>query len=318
MNYTIRFRRGLDNLAADRLSRSATQYDMSVNDETEFFERHVYPVLEDTRTGIFSINSPAFTEKLLREQARDPIITDAIEQLNLTGRVEKGQLKKHSGLCLRNGLLYRRKRIVVPFPARRSVLDLIHNAFHGGINRTYEEVKCRFYWKGLYTDVVKTCESCTICVGNKTYKARRQLLRPIHTNYQFPRATVSYDVATLPWSNGGYRYVLIMIDLFSKYTEAVAMPDQEASTILTALERGWFYRHGFPITLLSDQGRNVDGSLIREACKKWGIRKIHSSPYHPQGDGEAERGIQTFKQTMRCLLAEKQMERTAWPDLYNK
>ena len=126
--------------------------------------------------------------------------------------------------------------------------------------------------------------------------------------------TVSYDVATLPWSNGGYRYVLIMIDLFSKYTEAVAMPDQEASTILTALERGWFYRHGFPITL-SDQGRNVDGSLIREACRKWGIRKIHSSPYHPQGDGEAERGIQTFKQTMRCLLAEKQMERTAWPDL---
>ena len=75
------------------------------------------------------------------------------------------------------------------------------------------------------------------------------------------------------------------------------------------------YRHGFPLTLLSDQGRNVDGSLIREACRKWGIRKIHSSPYHPEGDGEAERCIQTFKQTMRCLLAEQQMERTAWPNL---
>ena len=157
---------GLDNLAADRLSRSATQYDFTVNDETEFFERHVYTILKDTKIQIFSIDSTAFTGKLLREQARDPIIRDAIEQLNLTGKVEKGQLKKHSGLCLKNGLLYRRKRIIVPTTARRSVLDLVHNAFHGRMNRTYEEVKSRFYWKGLYTDVVNICESCTICLGN--------------------------------------------------------------------------------------------------------------------------------------------------------
>ena len=94
LNYIIRFRRGLDNLAADRLSRSATQYDFTVNDETEFFERHVYTILEDTKIQIFSIDSTAFTGKLLREQARDPIIRDTIEQLNLTGKVEKGQLKK--------------------------------------------------------------------------------------------------------------------------------------------------------------------------------------------------------------------------------
>ena len=173
LNYIIRFRRGLDNLAADRLSRSATQYDFTVNDETEFFERHVYTILEDTKIQIFSIDSTAFTGKLLREQARDPIIRDAIEQLNLTRRVEKGQLKKHSGLCLKNGLLYRRKRIIVPTTARRSVLDLVHNAFYVGMNRTYEEVKSRFYWKGLYTDVVNICESCTICLETK---------RPGHVN----------------------------------------------------------------------------------------------------------------------------------------
>ena len=103
--------------------------------------------------------------------------------------------------------------------------------------------------------------------------------------------------------------------MFSKYYEAVAMQDQEASTILAALESEWFYRHGYPISFLSDQGRNVDGLLVREMCRKLGIRKLHSSPYHPQGDGEAERCIQSFKQTMRCLLARERLDRTAWPQI---
>ena len=93
------------------------------------------------------------------------------------------------------------------------------------------------------------------------------------------------------------------------------MQDQEASTVLAALEKGWFHRHGYPISLLSDQGRNVDGRVIQDACESLGIQKLHSSPYHPQGDGEAKRCIQSFKQTMRCLLAQKRLDLAAWPQI---
>ena len=44
IDYIVRYRRGSDNLAADRLSRSAAEYDVLVNNEVEFFERHVYQV----------------------------------------------------------------------------------------------------------------------------------------------------------------------------------------------------------------------------------------------------------------------------------
>ena len=100
-----------------------------------------------------------------------------------------------------------------------------------------------------------------------------------------------------------------MVDLFSKYAEAVAMHNP----VVAALESGWIHRHGSPITFLSDQGRNVDGSLVHEACRNWAIQKLHSSPHHPQGDGEAERCIQSFKQSLRCVLAQKQMDRAEWP-----
>ena len=52
-------------------------------------------------------------------------------------------------------------------------------------------------------------------------------------------------------------------------------------------------RHGPPEIFLSDQDPNVDGAEVRNALHSWGIEKRRSSPYHPQGDGQAERGIQT-------------------------
>ena len=74
-------------------------------------------------------------------------------------------------------------------------------------------------------------------------------------------------------------------------------------------------RHGYPVAILSDQGPNVDGQLVRQLCQRLGIRKLHSTPYHPQGDGEAERSIQTFKQSMRCQIEERGVCRTDWPRL---
>ena len=315
INYLIWYRRGSDNLAADRLSRSAPVYDLSANDENEFFERHVYSTLASPDTEVAYSELSKLTDIIRREQTLDHVIADASDQLRAGGSVKSGQLRKHAGLCLKDGLLYKRKRIIVPAPVRSSIMELVHDSFHGGVNRTYEQLCQRFYWKGMYADVLRTCESCNICLENKRSRAHKQPLTPIKTPYQFPRAVVAYDIATLPWSRGNLRYVLIMVDLFSKYSEAVAMPDQETSTVLSALESGWFYRHGYPIALLSDQGRNVDGLLIRDACKDLGIQKLHSSPYHPQGDGEAERCIQSVKQTMRCLLAQKRLDRTSWPQI---
>ena len=93
------------------------------------------------------------------------------------------------------------------------------------------------------------------------------------------------------------------------------MKNQEAATVAEALEHSWFHRHGYPLALLSDQCPNVDGTVIREICAKYGIRKFHSSPYHPEGDGEAERTIQSFKQCMHCFLEERRISRTHWPRL---
>ena len=73
-----------------------------------------------------------------------------------------------------------------------------------------------------------------------------------------------------------------------------------------------------PQVLISDQGRNVDGTMVREVCEELGIEKRRSSPYHPEGNGQADRTVQTFKQCMRCMLEERKIEKTDWPSLVNE
>ena len=173
----------------------------------------------------------------------------------------------------------------------------------------------RFFWRGMFLDNQNFCRRCEVCLRNKRSYERKEPLKPIKLPYNFPRALIAMDIAYLPWTSQGYRYVLIIVDLFSKYMEAIPMKNQEATTIAEALRYGWFHRYGFPLALLSDQCPNVDGTIIREICAEYGIQKLHSSAYHPEGDGEAERTIQTFKQCMRCLLEERGITSTDWPKL---
>ena len=99
-----------------------------------------------------------------------------------------------------------------------------------------------------------------------------------------------------------------MVDLFSHCIELAPLEDQTAE-----FKRAWIYRgHGVPKVLLTDQGPNVDGRKVREMCRQLGIEKRHTTAYHPQADGMAERGIGAVKQTLRCLLLDRKMEPASW------
>ena len=54
------------------------------------------------------------------------------------------------------------------------------------------------------------------------------------------------DIATLPWSYEGYRNMLIIVNLFSKYMEVVIMRDLTGESLRRAVEQGWVYRYGIP------------------------------------------------------------------------
>ena len=103
----------------------------------------------------------------------------------------------------------------------------------------------------------------------------------------------------LPCTAPGYRYILVATDLFTKWVEAFLLVDQTAVTVAQAFVKGCVLRFGQPSSLLrmlTDQGSNFESLLMKEVCALLGIKKIRTSPFHPQSDGQTERANRTIKE----------------------
>ena len=116
----------------------------------------------------------------------------------------------------------------------------------------------------------------------------------------YPTQVMTVDlVCPLPESMKGNSYIMVVGDYFSRWMEAILIPNQEASTVAEKLVDEVFLRFSAPEQLHSDQGRQFKSQLVSEVCKLLHVHKIQTTPYHPQGHGLVER----FNRTILSMLA---------------
>ena len=164
----------------------------------------------------------------------------------------------------------------------------------------------------MYRYVKNHISSCDICQRCKpSIRPPKAPLLPMHEP-EYPMQFITIDIGYMVKDEDGFKYILLTGDLFSKFIHAVPLREQGAKDISTALYKEWILVHGFPSFLLSDQGSNVDGNIIREICKSFGIDKRRSSEYHSQGNGFAERSIRNVKEILRSHLYAKRIPQKAW------
>jgi len=116
-----------------------------------------------------------------------------------------------------------------------------------------------------------------------------------------PMDLVAVDVLSgLPQSDDGSTCMIVAVDYMTKWAEAYALPNEEASTCMTALYNGLFSRFGMPNQLHSDQGRNFESKLFSELTKLAGIRRTKTTPFHRRSDGQTERMNRTILAMLRA------------------
>ena len=128
-------------------------------------------------------------------------------------------------------------------------------------------------------------------------------------NVGAPLERVALDVlGPLPDSDRGNKYILIIGDYFSKWTEAYAIPNQEATTVARVLVEEFVARFGIPRQIHSDQGRNFESKVFQEMCKSLGMDKTRTTPLHPQSDGMVEHFNRTIEEMLSKFVAENQRD----------
>ena len=137
------------------------------------------------------------------------------------------------------------------------------------------KVRQMFYWPGLQGDVKSYVAGCEICTKRKepnpTKRAPMQIVRS-----GFPMERIAIDIlGELPITSDGNKYILVMADYFTKWTEALPMPNMEACTVAKILVENVLCRFGILQKIHSDQGRQFESNLFQEMCKILGIEKRH-------------------------------------------
>ena len=77
-------------------------------------------------------------------------------------------------------------------------------------------------------------------------------------------------------TDNGYNQVLVMIDHFTKYAEAVPCITASAEETCDHLINTWIARHGCPMTFQSDNGTAFVGELTKELMRRSQVAQAHS------------------------------------------
>ena len=114
------------------------------------------------------------------------------------------------------------------------------------------------------------------------------------------------------------RYILTVVDHFTKLAEACPQPNKEATTMARDLVEQVFSRHRMPVQILSDQSYEVDSSLMREICRSYGIDKVMTTAYKPSTNGSVERFHRSLNSMLGKVVSDSQrgwveQSLTSWP-----
>jgi len=191
--------------------------------------------------------------------------------------------------------------IVVPKSLKKHFLQIAHDqSGHQGAERTLSWLNEFSYWVGMAKDVSQYCSHCVPC-----QKAKAPVPKPMQPIIATrPWEMVAVDILKVPPSSCSNQYILVVQDYFSKWPFAYAMPDQKADRIVRILQDNIFALVGPPSKLHSDQGMNFESHILRDLCLAFGVKKSHTTPYHPMGDGLVERMNRSLLTLLRTLVDE--------------
>ena len=138
---------------------------------------------------------------------------------------------------------------IVPLSERRNVLRYSHDikvSGHLGIKKTLNKIRQRYYWPGLQIDVKAYVSGCEICSKRKGPKQKIKAPMQI-TRSGFPMERIAVDIlGELPTTEKGNKYILVISDYFTKWTESFPMPNMEAATVAEIMVQHVISRFGVP------------------------------------------------------------------------
>ena len=293
---------GKVNVIADFLSRScdeANEIKNNINVANKN-KKETYVVSQNRLKTVPHIKD------LYKEQQNDKYICQLMEN-------PRFNIVTIDNLVYSESIKDKKTKLLVPSSKIQDFIQHFHNKVcsHLGFKKTYECVKEYLYWPNMMNDVksyVKKCHICKIskydhtnkCVMGEFPKSEQPFER-IHTDIMGPFKKARF----------GYKYVLVIVDSFSRYIVAKPLTKKCSKGIIEILSNEIIKKFGTPNIIVSDFGTEYTSAEYTNFCMKEGIQIQYTPPYHHSTNGLVERVNYTLESLLRCAIAQ---QKGSWID----
>lgn len=289
--FTISHRKGKENVVPDALSRMHCEEVCQIDSEPEV-----------------DLNSPHFSSpeyealklKIMENQEKFP-------DIKIVDRYVYIRTEHADGTSQEENMW----KLWIPAELRKGVLLRLHDdviAAHGGVHKTIELIRRKFYWPGLVKDVKNYVGNCEVC---KTTKAPNIVLRPpmgaqATTDRPFQRLYIDL-LGPYPRSKAGNIGLLIILDHMSKFHWLCPLKKFTSKIIIEFLQKSIFHVYGVPETIVSDNGSQFKANDFRAFLTQHGVKQVFTALYSPQSNA-SERVNRSVVAAIRAYLRDDHKE----------
>ncbi|PIO70483.1 reverse transcriptase [Teladorsagia circumcincta] len=313
---TIEYLKGSSNVVADALSRAVNPRVCFEDDTPETDDIVEFPVsINKASPAIYSVRptvcclGPLHAIRpydALQEQKRDrfcsalfflietqrspPAISEEEKTTWLTV-AEKCVIRKNGCLYYNDRQTatnpFRFERLVVPENLKEPIFLAFHTSpssgGHFNWRKTLAKILRKYFWPHMAEDISSLVRACDSCQRKRSNMANQEALIPVVSGAIFDKVYVDLT-GPLHTSEAANKYILAMIDHFSKYVIAAPLPDCTAVTVAQAIVSECILKYGVMTQLISDNASYFKGNYLNPLivrtfpCIGYGRPKVASRP----------------------------------------
>uniref|UniRef100_A0A453RBY7 Integrase catalytic domain-containing protein n=1 Tax=Aegilops tauschii subsp. strangulata TaxID=200361 RepID=A0A453RBY7_AEGTS len=278
LHYCIKYRKGVDNSAANSLSRS--------NPEEILY--------------IVTSCRPAWLEDVLASYNSNPHAQKLLEQLALREDPKK-RFSLHQGLLRFRDLIW----LGGSTELHQKIIAAFHDSplgGHSGFPVTYKRIHRLFAWPKMKVHIKHYVQCCQVCQQAKPDRtASPGLLQHL------PIPKQPWDIITMDFIDGlpqssQFNCLLVLVDKRSRFAHFLPLAHPYIAAKVAQLYMSQIYKlHGFTGAIVSDRDPVFTSHFRKELFQYAGTELRLSTANHPQTDGQTERVNQCIETFLRCF-----------------
>lgn len=237
-----------------------------------------------SRICVVTLPADPFISRLKLAQQRDPFIQ------KICGQIAEGS---STDFIVKNGILFKLVEgtdlFVVPDSMELEIIRNAHNNGHFAVKRTEDHIKQKYFIPNLKVKIEKYIDTCVPCLlANRKRGKGEGFLHPLEKD-DTPFHTYHIDhLGPLASSNKNYKYILAVIDSFTKFCWLYPCKSTSSREVISKLEiqKSVF---GNPIRIITDRGTSFTSDEFKQYCEGEGVLLHHVTTGLPRANGQVER-----------------------------